>query len=144
MRVVAAVLFLLAVFSGSAFAEDQPQGITTKDKAAIRDAISRQIAAFRRDDADAAFGLASPGIRATFGDAGRFIAMVRESYQAVYRPREVEFRDLLVQGGRFVQPVLVVGPDGVAKLALYPMERQRDGLWLIDGCYLIAAPDEAT
>lgn len=137
-------LVLLLTLPWAVAAQDMPSGITTKDKATIRDLIERQIAAFRRDDGEAAFGLASPGIRATFGTAERFMSMVREGYKAVYRPREVEFRELLIENGRYVQSVLVVGPDGVAMLALYPMQRQRDGRWLIDGCWLIPAPDAAT
>jgi hypothetical protein len=60
--------------------------------------------------------------------------MVRSAYQAVYRPREVEFRDLVPVEGRWTQRVLVVGPDGVPVVAQYVMERQPDGTWRIDGC----------
>ena len=51
------------------------------------------------------------------------MSMVRASYQAVYRPREVEFRDLVPVEGRWTQRVLVVGPDGVPVVAQYVMEK---------------------
>ena len=38
--------------------------------------------------------------------------------------------------GRLTQLVNVVGPDGVARVALYFMERQADGSWRIGGCML--------
>jgi hypothetical protein len=144
MRFLLAFWLLIAAVAGTAAAQDRAFGLTSKDAAAIKDVIQRQIAAFGRDDAAGAFALATPGIRRTFGSAETFVAMVQSGYMAVYRPREVEFRALLTDGGRFVQTVLVVGPDGVAQLAHYPMQRQADGSWLIDGCWLAPAPDAST
>ena len=62
------------------------------------------------------------------------MSMVRAGYKPVYRPREVEFRDLVPVEGRWTQRVLVVGPDGVPVVAQYVMEKQPDGSWRIDGC----------
>jgi hypothetical protein len=45
------------------------------------------------------------------------MSMVRAGYQPVYRPREVEFRDLVPLKGRWTQRVLVVRPDGVPVVA---------------------------
>jgi hypothetical protein len=143
MRNLFASVFILIVGT-AASAADLPQGVTVNDVAAIRDTISRQIAAFRRDDGEAAFGLATAGIRGTFQTAENFMTMVRQGYPSVYRPSEVEFRDLLTVEGRIVQTVLVVGPDGKAMLAFYPMQRQDDGRWLTDGCWLVAVPEQTT
>ena len=112
------------------------------DAAAIRAVISDQLAAFRRDDGEAAFAFAAPAIREKFGDAANFLRMVREGYGPVYRPREVEFGALSAEDGRLVQRVLLVGPDGVPVTALYFMERQPDGSWKISGCVLTAAADK--
>ncbi len=68
---------------------------------------------------------------------------MRTAYPAVYRPREVEFRDLLEIGGAPTQQVLVVGPDNVAYLAYYIMQRQPDGGWRINGCILQKIADRA-
>jgi hypothetical protein len=70
--------------------------------------------------------------------------MVRGGYAAVYRPREVEFRSLELQGAQWSQRVLVVGPDNVPVIARYIMEQQSDGSWRIDGCVLEPAPDMVT
>lgn len=57
------------------------------DGAAFAEVITRQITAFARDDAAAAFAFASPDIRRQFANPERFMAMVRTSFRPVYRPR---------------------------------------------------------
>ena len=114
------------------------------DRGTIRSVIGDQMAAFRRDDAAAAFGFAAPTIQDMFGTPERFMTMVRDGYQAVYRPAEVRFGELVRIDGRLTQLVHVVGPDGVARLALYFMERQPDGTWRISGCMLAAGQGAAT
>jgi hypothetical protein len=142
MRHWIAALLLLFGLAGTAAAADAALP-DAAEQAAIRGVIEQQIDAFRRDDGDGAFGHASPGIQAMFGTPENFMAMVRSGYPSVYRPRHLEFRDLEWRNGRLVQPVLVIGPDGVPVLALYAMERQSDGNWRIDGCALAAIADKA-
>jgi hypothetical protein len=139
--VLAGLLLLLA--QGPAGAES-PAAIGPADRRAILSVIGEQLEAFRRDDGAAAFAFASPGIRAQFRDPETFMAMVRSGYRPVYRPREVEFRDLVELAGRLTQRVLLVGPDGVAVVAHYFMQRQPDGSWRIDGCILKGADDLTT
>ena len=81
-----------------------------------------------------AFAYASPAIQSIFKNPDTFMSMVRAGYKPVYRPREVEFRDLVAVEGRWTQRVLVVGPDGVPVVVQYVMEKQPDGSWRIDGC----------
>lgn len=116
--------------------------LTATDVQAIQKVIQSQIEAFRRDDAEAAFALASPAIQARFGTAANFLGMVRNGYQAVYRPRQYRFLDITPANGEFVQKVLVTGPDGQAVMAIYPMIKLKDGSWRTDGCALV--PLEAT
>ena len=137
--VLAVVLGVLA--ASGARAED-PGGTAAADRAAIRQVIEGQLDAFRRDDGAAAFSFAAPSIRRMFPTPDIFMDMVRRGYQPVYRPRRLEFRDLVEAEGKTVQTVFVVGPDSVAVMALYVMERQPDGAWLIGGCYLVAAVDK--
>ena len=54
-----------------------------------------------------------PEIQAKFKTPERFLTMVRTSYQPVYRPRQVVFRDVTTLRGQPTQAVLLVGPDGV-------------------------------
>ena len=56
------LLALLGVLVGLASGA-QAQDVSDADRTAIRDIIQSQVDAFRRDDGDAAFGLASPSIR---------------------------------------------------------------------------------
>ncbi len=120
----------------------QGADLSAADRGAIRTVIEDQLAAFGRDDAVAAFDLASPGIQRTFGTPEQFMRMVKTSYQPVYRPRKVEFRDIVMVDEVPVQQVYVIGPAGESVIALYPMERQADGGWKTAGCYLVRAPEE--
>jgi hypothetical protein len=125
------VLALLLLFTAGAARAQSPD-----DAAAIQSVINQQIEAFRHDDAPGAFGFAAPVIQEMYGSSGRFMAMVSHAYPPVYRPREVEFTDLVTIGGQLVQKVELVGPDGRRYLALYAMEKQPDGSWKISGCQL--------
>ena len=120
----------------------QQHDLTDADRAAIRTVIERQLEALRQDNAAGAFALASPEIQAKFETPERFMTMVQTSYQPVYRPRQVVFRDLNTLVGQPTQAVLLVGPDGVPVMALYPMQQQPDGAWKIAGCYLVPFKDE--
>ncbi len=132
-RAVAALLFLcVAIGPGQAQAD-----LSAADRAAIQGVITQQIDAFRRDDAEAAFAFASPGIQAQFGTPDRFLDMVHRAYPAVHRPRTVEFTGLRLGDGGVVQDVELVGPDGALQLALYSMERDAAGAWRIAGCVLV-------
>ena len=137
------VVFLAAAPPMGARAQAPDAAAGAADRAAIRHVIEGQLDAFQRDDGVAAFSFASPSIRRMFGAPDNFMDMVRRGYQPVYRPRWVEFHDLVETGGKIIQPVLVLGPDNVAVMALYVMQRQPDGAWLIDGCYLVPAEDKA-
>jgi len=112
------------------------QPVPGADAGAIRQVIEAQIAAFRRDDAEGAFALATPGIRAAFGTAQNFLEMVRTSYAVVYRPRSVQFEAPVVVDGEVVQAVRMTDAEGRAWIALYPMQKQADGSWKTNGCQL--------
>ncbi len=112
------------------------QGLTADDRVAIRTVIEQQIEAFQQDDADAAFGYATASIQRQFVTPERFMKMVKTAYPPVYRPRRVVFQEIDETASIPVQPVLLVGPDGVPVVALYPMRQETNGTWRIDGCYL--------
>ncbi len=120
------------------------QAQSAEDAGAFRTVISAQVAAFRADTWERAFSFASPSIRAAFGSASRFRSMVLSGYEAVARPRVFEFEEALTVNGQPAQPVFVIGPDGVAKRALYFMERQEDGSWKIDGVILREVDDRTS
>lgn len=141
MRVLAVLVLLAGLFVGGgwaspASADETPSSLPQGDRDAIHGVIEGQIGAFRSGDAGAAFGYASPGIQTQFGDPQHFLEMVKRGYAPVFHPRSVTFGALVEIDGQPVQKVRVVGLDGAAALALYFMEREKDGTWRIGGCVL--------
>jgi hypothetical protein len=120
----------------------QQQELTAADSTAIHAVIAQQLEAFRHDDAAGAFAFASPAIQAKFGTPAQFMSMVQTAYAPVYRPRHVAFKELRLVQGVPTQEVLLVGPDGVPVMALYMLQKQPDGAWKIDGCYLMSFKGE--
>ncbi len=114
------------------------------ERAAVQSVIQKQVDAFLRDDGEQAFSFASPTIRERFRTAENFMTMVRSGYPSVYRPQIFEFREVVQLAGGPAQTAYVVGPDGVPRLAVYPMEQQSDGSWRINGCYLLEISNEST
>ncbi len=128
-RLIILITLLLLPMTAVGQDVEKPDAV---DQAKIISVIKSQVAAF---------SFASPTIRAQFGDAGTFLAMVAALYRPVYRPRRFEFLDLKSVDGRLVQRVMVVGPDGELVMALYPMVRV-DGRWRINGCFLVRPPGQ--
>ncbi len=114
------------------------------ESSAIQQVITKQLAAFQRDDGTEAFSYASPTIRRMFGSADNFMRMVKQGYPSVYRPQTYEFREVVEIEGRLVQEVLFVGPTGEVEIASYLMERQPDGTWRINGVVMRKASDKLT
>lgn len=134
-----ALLIAFATSGACAAAE-----IPDRDAQAIRAVITAQLDAFAQDDAARAFSYATSGIRAQFGSADAFIAMVRTTYPVVYRNRSVQFESARSIDGEIIQPVRLTDIEGRAWLALYPMRRDADGSWRINGCQLARAPGVST
>lgn len=141
-RIFGRIVGLAGLLLGLALGvQAQQPSVSAADQEAIRSIIQSQVDAFRRDDGEAAFGLASPMIRQMFGNSEIFMDMVRQGYQPVYRPRVFDFADITLLNGQITQKVRVIGPDGRPVTAFYPMTQLPDGTWRIDGCYL-QAPEE--
>ncbi len=132
------VLLLMAacVLARPAFADEVPAAEVKRIQAVIAD----QLAAFAADDARRAFGHASPALQRQFGDAQRFMTMVRTSYPVVYRPASVAFlRPELIQG-QATQSLHLTDAQGARWLAVYVMERGPAGApWRIGGCTVVPA-----
>lgn len=129
------LLSLLLCFAAAAqSADDTPLGDADRD--AIRDVIRAQLAAFRAGDGATAFSYASPGIQRHFGSPERFMSMVRNGYRPVYENRRAYFQEAISADGVVAQKVLIVDRDSRSVTAIYPMQKQDDGSWRIDGCYL--------
>ena len=119
------------------------EAIPAADAAAIQQVVRAQLDAFQQDDWQRAFGFAAPSIQAKFVSPEVFSQMVRSGYPQVYRPKNVEFRELSATEWGPTQRVFVIGPDGHAYMAFYTMERQPDGSWRISGCHLVEIEDQS-
>lgn len=126
-------LFALMVLAAPVGAQSLPAG----DETAVQAVISAQLEAFQRDDGPGAYAFAAPVIRQRFPTPDIFMDMVRQGYQPVYRPQSVEFLESRVIDGSPFQAVRLIGPDGLAVIALYRMEQQADGSWRIAGVQLV-------
>lgn len=129
------LLGLVSIVAAATAWAGQPP-LAEGDRAAIHQVIAGQLAAFQKDDGAAAFAYATPALRARFGTPAHFLSMVREGYAPVYRPSQVSFGQLEQTDDSVIQHVVVVTPGGLVHEALYFMERQKDGGWLIGGCLL--------
>lgn len=127
--------FMMTLGMPSAWA-DAADELSDADRTAIRQTIASQMEAFKANDVDRAFSFATPSIQDRFGDASRFVAMVKRGYLPVYRPRQVEFTDLLEVRGKPTQRLVVIGPDNDVFSAYYMMEQQDDASWRISGVIL--------
>lgn len=99
--------------------------------------IAAQIQAFLDDDADAAYGFASPAIRLLYPDKDRFFAMVKRGYSPVYRPDNFSFGRSKMSGDSVMQEVLIKGPDAVDWTAIYQLLKQPDGTLKINGVQML-------
>ena len=130
----AAAVLLSILVSTSAVAGP----VDAADKTAFRTLIDGQIAAFRAGNARAAFEVVDPDLKLKFGDAERFLEVVRVGYRPVYAPKSYRFGHTIELEGpnEAGQWLHVVGPNNEPVDALYLLERQPSGEWKTSGCLL--------
>lgn len=130
MRKMLLGLLAATMFSFPAIAND---AAITSSQSTIR----AQLEAFLAGDDAGAYSHAAPNIRRIFPNQDAFMRMVREGYPAVHRPRSFDFGAGESDGtGAVVQRVELIGPDGRGYEAVYTLERQPDGSYLITGVHL--------
>ncbi|MHB2166160.1 DUF4864 domain-containing protein [Alsobacter sp. R-9] len=133
---------ILWTAAAAALALVQPVAARADD--AVRAVIEDQLKAFLGDDGPRAWSHASPGIQTMFRTTDNFMAMVRQGYQPVYRPKAWSFGPLRDTPAGPEQEVRITDTAGEDWLAVYTMERQPDGSWKIAGCRLLKAPPPTT
>lgn len=135
-------LLLAGIASAVASLPVAAGALAGEDATAVREVVEAQLRAMADGQAEQAFSFAAPAIRAQFGDAQRFMAMVAGSYPMLIRPaRTVFFQPTLESDGDVLQVVQLRSADGRLWRAAYLLARQPDGLWRIGGC--VVAPDAA-
>ena len=96
------ILILSIVIQNGAYA------ITASDEEEIISVVSAQLQAFQDDDFEKAYSYASPTIKTIFSDYKKFRDMVVGQYQAVYRPKSINFGNVTTQGGTTFLEVYLV------------------------------------
>jgi hypothetical protein len=117
--------------------------LTAAEWNAIRRVIAEQRTALIEGNADRAFGYATDRTKQQFGDAETFLSMVRTGYAALLTARYVEFLEGAVIEGVVVQPLRLIGADNTVLVALYTLEKQKNGRWRIAGCRIAPSTVQA-
>lgn len=142
-----AAMLLLAALAVALLAQSATvpgeQKLPAAEWNAIKKVIGEQRAALVAGDAARAFAHATPGIRAQFGTPDNFLSMVRTAYDALVSARYAEFLEGAVIEGVVIQPLRLIAPDNTVQVALYTMEKQKDGRWKIAGCVLAPSKVQA-
>jgi len=129
------LLALAVILSGAVATPSEAQ-----DKNAIQETIQSQMDAFRVDDFEGAFAVASPFIQGMFGDADRFGMMVQRGYPMVWRNETVRYLELRDVAGRLWQKVMIQDTSGSLHILDYEMIETENG-WQINGVQLLPKPD---
>ena len=139
-------LLSFALFANCAPAAAPPGEPThpTDEWKAIERVISDQLQALKAGDGEKALTYAAPGIQDQFGTPENFLRMVRNGYGALLDARYTKFLEGAIIGGNTVQPLRLVLPDDTVLVALYRMEKQKDGSWRISGCVIAPSTVIAT
>lgn len=132
-RLIATAVLAALLLSAPAKADE------TEVKAA-QQVIQSQLEAFLADDAALAYSFAAPNIKRFFPTQQSFMSMVESGYMPVRRPQSYAFgKSQEMSATSIVQQVLLVGPDGKTYEAVYTLESQSDGSWLITGVSMRAS-----
>jgi hypothetical protein len=112
---------------------------------AAQGSIEGQLKAFQAGDGTAAYAFAAPNVKRIFPTVDIFMGMVARGYEPVYKPKNYAFGKVEeMSPTSIVQQVLLVGPDGKDYEAVYTLELQPDGQYLITGVSLRASNSLST
>lgn len=112
---------------------------------AAQGVIDGQLKAFARGDNAGAYAFAAPTIKQMFPTVEAFMGMVSGAYEPVHRPKSYAFgKSEEMDADTVVQQLIIVGPDGKDYEAMYKLQRQPDGSYLINGVSLKASNSLST
>jgi hypothetical protein len=139
-------LLLLALLMAPVAAAAPPAAPTLKtaEWKAIEQAIGGQRAALLAGDGVRALTFATPAIRDQFRTPDRFMRMVKDGYAPLLSARDTVFLEGAVIEGAVIQPLRLILPDNTVLVAIYQMEKQKDGRWKIAGCVIAPSTVQAT
>lgn len=105
--------------------------LSPPDEQAIRAVIQRQLEAFLRGDAPAAFDCVSQTTRGRFPGAQAFLERVRRRLKPLTRPRRIAFDELIDVQGQPAQPLLLQAAEGDPLLVICVMREEPEG-WRVE------------
>lgn len=107
--------------------------------------IDGQLKALQANDGTTAYSFAAPNVKAIFPTVDAFMNMVDGAYKPVRQPQSYAFGKVQeMSATSIIQQVLLVGPDGKDYEAVYTLQLQPDGRYLITGCSLRASNSLST
>ena len=106
--------------------------VTEADARNIRGMIREQLAAFRAGDANRAWRFASEGIRQTFGQPDRLLALIQQKYRALIDLKQLSFGDWQLTPDGLGIELDVVDTGYRRHRMLYLMVLEADG-WKVNG-----------
>ena len=104
----------------------------------IHEIISKQISAFRQNNAEEAYSFASPFIKSKFRSPSIFMAMVKGSYPMIWNPQKFKFMEQRSHASNIIQRVIFTDGDDNLFFFDYLMLKS-DGSWAIHGVYQVQA-----
>ena len=114
---------LFFLISSSFLSQANAQSLSDSDKIRVKQTVQNQLDAFARDDFEAAYSYASPSIKKIFQSYLDFEVMIKNSYQAVYRPKSIDFGVVQsVETGALLK-VYLVDPEGAFVTAEYELKK---------------------
>ena len=132
----------------TAYAHAAPPPVKTtmpaKEWQAIQRVIESQLQALKAGDGNQAMAFAAPGLSDQFANPENFMRMIRNGYQPLLDARYTAFLEGAIVDGNTIQPLRLVMPDNTVLVALYQMQKQKDGQWRIAGCVLAPSTIQAT
>ena len=139
LKLYVTLFFLISL---SFLSQAKAQSLSDLDKIRVKQTVQNQLDAFARDDFKAAYSYASPSIKKIFQSYSDFEVMIKNSYQAVYRPKSIDFGVVQSVETGAVLKVYLVDPEGAFVTAEYELKKQDNNLWLISSCILIKNASE--
>lgn len=127
----------LVIFAGvltAAFTTSLTHAGEAEDQKESRAVIEAQLEAFQKGDAPKAFSYATPNIQTMFGDADKFMQMVRDGYDVVYRPASVRFVKFQTDGMNALHAVQMIDRQKTLWNVYYVLHKRPDGSWRISSC----------
>ena len=126
----------IPLFSSLVFADESEMVMEE-----VRNTISSQIEAFKKNNLKKAYRFAAPNIQAQFPNPEVFGLMVRNGYPVIWRPKSFKFTKFQDLGNKSIQRVLFQSYNDSLEIYDYILEKY-DDLWKISGVLTITLAGE--